>query len=105
MREDFPFELAGSRPAWLASTGHSRSAVGLKVVEGGEVALSRLPDLDDETLGSLSLAGGGYLLVESPYGTMGETLEAALFDLQVRGLRPLLAHPERCPSFLSSPRA
>jgi protein-tyrosine phosphatase len=28
-------------------------------------------------------------------------LENSLFDLQIQGFRPVLAHPERCPSFIS----
>ena len=71
----------------------------LTVVPGAEVALDRLPDLTDEALADLCMGSGPYLLVESPYGDRADSLEEALFALQLRGLRPMLAHPERCPAF------
>jgi protein-tyrosine phosphatase len=72
----------------------------LTLVAGGEIALSRSPDLTDEELRSLCLGSGSFLLVESPHVPTGGGLEPALFDLQVRGFRVLLAHPERSPVFL-----
>jgi protein-tyrosine phosphatase len=77
----------------------ARREVPLAVLPGAEIALERLPDLGDDELRRLCLGEGPYLLVESPY-TRGETfLDEALFHLQVRGFRPVLAHPERCPIF------
>jgi protein-tyrosine phosphatase len=43
------------------------------------------------------------MLVESPYQQATDTLEDTLFNLQLRGFKPILAHPERSPSFMSSP--
>ena len=36
--------------------------------------------------------------MESPFTHLGP-LEDVLYDLQLQGLSPVLAHPERCPSF------
>lgn len=72
--------------------------IDLEVASGAEVAPPRLSDLDDQTLRDLCLGQGTYLLVESPYSA-APFLEDRLFDLQTRGLRSLLAHPERCPTF------
>jgi len=73
--------------------------IALSVVPGGELGLERLPDLDDQTLRRYTLGGAGCLLVESPYNSNATYLEEAVFDLQVRGFRVLLAHPERSPLF------
>jgi protein-tyrosine phosphatase len=43
------------------------------------------------------------MLVETPYTHATSILEETLFDLQVRGFRPVLAHPERGPSFQQEP--
>ena len=43
------------------------------------------------------------MLVESPYQQATDTVEDTLFNLQLAGFRPVLAHPERSPSFMSNP--
>ena len=81
-----------------------REDLPLTVVKGGEVALSRLGDLDDEALSQISLGDGSYMLVESPYSHAVPLLDEQLFELELRGFRPLLAHPERCPHFHADPK-
>lgn len=73
--------------------------ISLSVVPGGELGLERLPDLGDEDLRRFALGGGNCLLVESPFDSNASYLEEAVFDLQLRGFRVLLAHPERSPLF------
>lgn len=75
-------------------------SIGLTVVAGAEIGVTKLEELSDSALGILSLGSGPYLLIESPYTHASSMLENQLFELQVRGFRPILAHPERCPSFL-----
>ncbi len=101
IREDHPFplelieeRLAEVRQALLLAD------VRVEIVNGGEVAVSKVMELDDQTLASLCMGNGRYILVESPYTQAPSLLETALFDLQTRGFRPILAHPERSPSFL-----
>jgi protein-tyrosine phosphatase len=77
--------------------------VPLTVVPGAEVALSRLPELDEEALAESCIARGPYLLVESPYSQAVPFLEEQLFRLRAQGFRPMLAHPERCPLFQMDP--
>jgi protein-tyrosine phosphatase len=103
IREDFPFpyELVDQGVAEVNRT-LSEARIPLTVVAGGEVAIDKAADIDDVTLRRLCLGDGSYLLVESPYGDATDLLENTLFDLQVRGFRPLLAHPERSPSFLGN---
>ena len=75
----------------------------LEVLPGGEIAIWRLIDLDDDTLRALALGGGPYLLVESPFSPVIGDFEPMVLDLHRRGHRVLLAHPERCPAFQKSP--
>lgn len=71
----------------------------ISVLPGAEIAVPRLPGLDDAQLRSLCLGDSSWALVESPYTYTGALIEDAMFDLRVRGFRPILAHPERCPEF------
>jgi protein-tyrosine phosphatase len=75
----------------------------LEVLPGGEIAIWRLIDLDDDTLRALALGGGPYLLVESPFSPVIGDFEPMVLDLHRRGHRILLAHPERCPAFQKTP--
>ncbi len=75
----------------------------LDVLPGGEVALSRCSELSDEDLRAVCLGGGPYVLLESPLQAVAVALEPAVFELQVRGFRVLLAHPERSPIFMRDP--
>jgi protein-tyrosine phosphatase len=101
---DYPVEpaavpgLTEKLAAVLAERG-----VPLTVLPGAEVALLRLPQLDEEALAASCLAEGPYLLVESPYSQAVPFLEEQLFRLRTQGFRPLLAHPERCPLFHADP--
>ena len=77
--------------------------VELRVLPGAEVSLQKSAELDDETLARLCLGEGPYLLVESPYRSIDVDLEGIVRDLQARGFKPVLAHPERCPIFQRDP--
>ena len=102
IRDDHPFaiELIEERVGELRLALRD-AEIDIEVVSGGEVALSKLVELDDETLAKLCMGEGRYLLVESPYTQAPSLLETALYDLQLRGFRPVLAHPERSSTFLS----
>jgi protein-tyrosine phosphatase len=104
VREDYPFELA--EIADRARTLNERleqDGVNLRVAEGAEVALSRLSQLDAPSLATVCLGSSKSILVESPYQQATDMLEDTLFTLQVAGFRPVLAHPERSPSFMTNP--
>lgn len=75
----------------------------LDVQTGAEVAIDVLPDLEESELPALGLGGGPYLLVESPLSTAAGDVEPVLDFLGRRGMRAVLAHAERCPSFQRSP--
>ncbi len=102
IRDDHPFPLDAIESGVEELNGTlSAEGIDLEVVAGGEVSISMIPDLDEESLRSICLGSSPYMLVESPYTQAQEFLEHVIFHLQARGFRPLLAHPERSPSFLS----
>ena len=81
----------------------ARNKMSLAVLPGGEVAIEKLANLDDDGLRRFSLGGGPSVLVETPYTGTIPFLEDILFDLQLRGFRPVLAHPERSLAFRERP--
>lgn len=76
--------------------------IGLELLQGGEIAPDRLPDLPDDELRALTLGRGPFLLLECPFSPAGG-LDLMVADLQRRGFGVLLAHPERSPSFQRDP--
>jgi protein-tyrosine phosphatase len=80
-----------------------REQIPLEIVTGGEIAMTRVTELDDEELNGLALGGGPWLLVESPLTAHASGFDHVLHTLQIRGHRILLAHPERCPAFQRDP--
>jgi protein-tyrosine phosphatase len=75
----------------------------LAVLQGAEVAVELIGQLDDATLRRLTLGGSSCLLVEPPYRGSVPFLESIMFDLQIRNFRPMLAHPERALAFRERP--
>lgn len=102
IREDYPFDL-DEIPRRVREVEDAFAAAGVAVAvrAGGEVSLATASELSDDELRRVALGGGPYLLVESPYTTATDMLENEIFNLQLRGFRVVLAHPERSPSFLA----
>ncbi|MEA2444965.1 MAG: protein-tyrosine phosphatase [Thermoleophilales bacterium] len=80
----------------------ARAGIALGVLPGAEVAHTRAAALSPASLLTACLGDSKALLVESPY-TSVSFFDDLLFDLQVRGFRPVLAHPERCLMFQRDP--
>lgn len=74
--------------------------IAVRVLAGAEVSISKAVELDDEELGALTLGGGPWLLAEPPFTAGGAGLDTMIAQLRARGLNLLIAHPERCPSYL-----
>lgn len=51
------------------------------------------------------LAGGPVMLIEAPYTTPLPVLPDVIFRLKLKGVTPLIAHPERCLEFEKKGRA
>jgi protein-tyrosine phosphatase len=105
VREDYHFEfheIADRAQALNARLIHH--GVPVEVEVGAEIALSQVPSLNQASLELLCLGSEGRsMLVESPYQQVTETLEHTLFNLQLAGFYPVLAHPERSPTFMRDP--
>jgi protein-tyrosine phosphatase len=94
-----PSELA-SRCEELAGVLRDVS-IPLEVVPAAEVDLSWALDASQEDLRLASYGQRGeYVLIETPYGALPDNFEDLLFNAVThRGMRPVLAHPERSPTF------
>ena len=97
VRDDYPTSAdemeRGVRDlrAALAAEG-----VALELLPGGEIAFDRLSLLAEDELRRFALGGSKQaLLLEFPYFGWPLGLEQTVFELRVRGWRPVLAHPER----------
>jgi protein-tyrosine phosphatase len=76
----------------------------VEVLHGGELDLATLATLDDDDLRRFSLARSSrYLLLEFPYSGWPAGLEETVYGLGLRGVLPVLAHPERNREVQSSP--
>lgn len=81
-----------------------RADVKLELIAGAELSLQRLDTLDEAQLQAVLLGEGNAVLLECPFASPASALEPALAELQEKGLRVVLAHPERCPGLQSEPR-
>lgn len=82
------------------------SGMAVTLLPGGEVRAS--PDLVArlERKEALTLADGGrYLLLEFPASEVPLYTNQLLFELQVHGITPIIAHPERNAGFAERPEA
>ena len=80
------------------------AGVPLRVLQGGEIALSHLARLDEEGLRAASIGGGGrWLLLEMPFQGWPIALPQILADLEIQGYGAILAHPERAESIQRAP--
>ena len=101
VRDDYPFDPSRVRSdVERLNRQFAEMAVSVGVVPGGEVSITKVLDLDEAELAGVCLGDGTYMLIESPYTHTGELLEQALFEAQLKGFQPILAHPERSPCFL-----
>jgi protein-tyrosine phosphatase len=77
--------------------------VDLEIRAGGEIAITQIESLRPGELPALRLGGGPWLLVESPFTLIVDTMPTLLGWMQADGHRIVLAHPERCPGFHRRP--
>jgi protein-tyrosine phosphatase len=92
-----PMQLPAARAA--LSERLRAEGIELEILQGGELAAARMPDLDDDELRALTLGGGPTVLLECPFWPVGGALEPMVADLRRREFEVLLAHPERSPTF------
>lgn len=81
-----------------------RAHIPVQVVPGAEIRLE--PDLPQrQSRGELMTINdtGRYLLVELPTAYIPDYTERVLYDLQLQGITPIIAHPERNIGFNNHP--
>jgi protein-tyrosine phosphatase len=96
VRHDHAVEI-GSLPGRVAAVQAEldRRGVGVRVAVGGEVAQTELDRLSDDELRAVSLGAGGWVLLEPAPGPLSAELELCVERVKARGLRAVIAHPER----------
>jgi protein-tyrosine phosphatase len=97
VRDDYPTTPEGMTEA-LARVREAVAQAGIEidVRGGGEIALDRLERLDPEALARFGLGGNPRLvLLEYPYYGRPLFLARECARLQLRGIVPVIAHPER----------
>lgn len=76
----------------------------VELLAGAEVTFEMAAQLPEATLRRLTLGDSACLLLESPLEpVVPATFERCVADLQGRGYRILLAHPERASAFIEDP--
>jgi protein-tyrosine phosphatase len=72
-----------------------RREVGVRALCGGEVAETRLPELEESELRTVALGDGNWILLEPAPGALSQSLHMAMHELATAGFGTLVAHPER----------
>ncbi len=80
-----------------------RAGVEVTLRTGGELAVTRAYELDEEELRALRLGGGEWLLAECPLSSSATGFDTTVQAIAGRGHRILLAHPERSPLLQRDP--
>jgi protein-tyrosine phosphatase len=80
-----------------------REGIDIRIELGNELYLS--PDILESirTGKALSLAGSRYVLIEMPANEVPEYTEDILYELQIKGYIPIIAHPERNSEIVRNP--
>lgn len=79
------------------------AGVPLEIHPGAEISLPWLERMGDADLALSSIAGQGWLLLEMPFTGWPLRLPDQLRDLEMRGYRAILAHPERAEAIQRRP--
>jgi protein-tyrosine phosphatase len=106
-RYDHPLVRAGDVAERCADlqTEIDMAGIPLRVVPAAEVDLNAAFAASDEDLQAISYGQEGHtVLLETPYTPITRNFEDLLFRaISLRGMRVLLAHPERNPTLLEEP--
>jgi protein-tyrosine phosphatase len=73
--------------------------VALRVHKGAELSHALLTELTDEALRACTIGDGDYILLEPPLTGPAPVIDRMASDLQSRGFKVVIAHPERIAAF------
>ena len=107
VREDYPAVEPREIPAMARDVERAFEHYGIRmsVAPGAELAITRAVDMDDDELRAVPLgANGRDILRETPHGPLPSLFDAVARDLQRRGFRITLAHPELSRELQGDPR-
>lgn len=84
----------------------TREVVTIKLLRGAEImANPMVPGLNTDILKKLSINGSRYLLIEMPALDIPAYMDDLLYNLQLKGFIPIIAHPERNAAIIDDPPA
>jgi protein-tyrosine phosphatase len=75
------------------------AGIALRVHKGAELSHAMVADLSDAALGRCTLGEGTFILFEPPLNGPVPFIDRVVADLQAKGFKVLLAHPERIAAF------
>lgn len=75
----------------------------IKLLPGAEAHLTTTLAQDVRRQAVATLNGTPWLLLEFPYDFLPDGFERIIFELQVQGIRPVIAHPERIAPIADDP--
>jgi protein-tyrosine phosphatase len=78
--------------------------IAVEIRTGGELAMTRVEDIEPAEIERLRLGGGPWVLLEPPFTPIVTGLDGVVMTLQRAGHRVVLAHPERCPALHRDPQ-
>src|SRR3954447_22322827 len=93
--------VIGDRVAALMADPRMQE-LGVRVVAGAEVAVTRALELSDAELDAATIGDGPWILLECPL-SWENVLELGVSRLRARGNEVILAHPERSPGMVRDP--
>ena len=77
--------------------------IGLRLLPGSEARIAPTLVQDVQSGKVPTINGTSYLLLEFPYDSLPPFYERLIFELQVHGIRPIIAHPERIAPIADEP--
>lgn len=84
----------------------AKAEIDVEIAQGGEIYPTPHMIRGLDAGQPLTLAGKGkHMLVDLPLGALPHDFDSLLFELQARGVTPILAHPERVAPFQQNPDA
>ncbi len=93
------------KPEIIEEAVHSLNAclkqlnIPVTILPGAEVSVS----LDPEFMTDYTINNTPYILIEIPHTHLQDHFKEMIFQLKIKGYRPVIAHPERHPNIIKQP--